>query len=279
MLQTYFSSLMRMFERDRQRHARLWPRPEHSLADEPHFLFILTPPYSGSTALAQVLNTCPGTAFLQSRAEGQWLIPGMCTADRWDAGKYIDWESVRSVWLHRVQFVRELVQDVDLVIEKSPPNLVRTGKLIETFPNHTLLAFNRNPFAYCSSLVYRDYQPVSMTPDERVDTFRRVAEGWLTRSIWIRKWIDELDIVHFTYEEFCRNPASCVARISRQAPVFQGVNVDKPIKVKDYRVQRIENQNVRQLARLKPEEISCIADVLRTNVDIVEYFGYKAGAP
>jgi len=273
---SFLSRFTGMLESGRARQARLWPCPSYSIDGEPHFLFIITPPYSGSTALAQLLNSCHGSCFLQSRAEGQWLIPGLCAADRWDPETCVNWTSVRAVWLRRVQLVRELVQDVDLVIEKSPPNMVRMQELVETFPRHTLMAFNRNPFAYCSSLTYRDHDPIAMGQDDRLKTFQLVAESWMARSRWIIKWIEEWDMIHFTYEDFCFDPSACIERLAEQIPILETVDTEKSIKVKDYQAQRIENQNDRQIERLNQEEIACISDVLNADPAVSEYFGYSS---
>ena len=71
----------------------LWPIPSYNKKDEPHFLFIITPPYSGSTALAKFLNTSSKISIFGNKAEGQWLIPGMCQKNRWENNKYIDYDS------------------------------------------------------------------------------------------------------------------------------------------------------------------------------------------
>ncbi len=51
-------------------------------SNQPHFLFIITPPYSGSTAISGVLNSSHRTMILQKSGEGQWLVPGLCEKDR-----------------------------------------------------------------------------------------------------------------------------------------------------------------------------------------------------
>ncbi len=51
-------------------NSKIWPHPKYRHDDEPHFLFIITPPRSGSTAIAQLLNTCDSAMFLQLRGEG-----------------------------------------------------------------------------------------------------------------------------------------------------------------------------------------------------------------
>jgi hypothetical protein len=297
--------------------------------DEPHFLFVITPPYSGSTALAQVLNTARGAAILHRTGEGQWLVPGMCAEDRWNPSKPMDWDSIRATWLCRVAELRGVAEPpavvephvpeprrvdelrrvpeprqvaesgavaperppaavegaavegaaVEVVIEKSPPNLVRVDQLIKAFPNHSLMAFNRDPFAHCSSVLYRHADPAHKTDAERVDAVRMVAHGWLDRSTWLRRWIEELHVVHFTYEEFCAEPATCVETLAELVPVLTTADTSSGIRVKDYEQQELENHNARQIGLLRAPELDAISTVLRTQPALVEYFGYDTEPP
>ena len=61
-----------------------WPKPNFVAEDRPHVLFILAPPYTGSTAIATLLNSSTRTMLLHEQGEGQWLIPGLCAEDRWN---------------------------------------------------------------------------------------------------------------------------------------------------------------------------------------------------
>lgn len=253
---------------------RKWPCPHFNIEKEPHFLFIITPPYSGSTALAQILNSAHGTAFLQKRGEGQWLIPGMCETDRWDRQKIINWESVRAVWLKRIEFIEARVQDVRLIIEKSPPNLVRIDQLTEIFSNHSLMAFNRNPYANCSSILYRYYDPKNKSEGERTRILSRLADDWLFRSDWIKRWIDKWQLTTFTYEGFCAEPAACVSKLAVDLPVLQTVDVNKSIKVKHYKKQGIINFNEEQISRLSQKGLDTISEVLTKDLTLVSFFGY-----
>lgn len=251
-----------------------WPCPKHNVEKEPHFLFIITPPYSGSTAFAQILNSSHGTAFLQKKGEGHWLIPGMCEADRWDRKKAINWKSVRSVWLERVELIQSLVQDIELIIEKSPPNLVRIDQLVEIFPKHSLVGFNRNPYANCSSILFRNYDPKNHSKKENIKTISLLADRWLVRSRWIKKWIDEMRLTYLTYEKFCADPASCVSELAANIPTLKTVDINKHIKVKDYKIQGIVNFNATQISKLTKEQVDAISGVLKKDLKIVSFFGY-----
>ena len=85
-----------------------WPYPKYDRSDEPHFLFIITPPYSGSTALSALLNTSHRVMFLHPKAEGQWLIPALCV-DRWNSDKKVEFSSIKAVWLSKYQSVKNII--------------------------------------------------------------------------------------------------------------------------------------------------------------------------
>ncbi|MBN2161948.1 MAG: sulfotransferase [Pontiellaceae bacterium] len=253
-----------------------WPRPEYDRPlSDPLFLFILTPPYSGSTALAQVLNTSPGAVFLQERGEGQWLVPGMCQRDRWMPEKYIDWESVKSVWWSRLSLIEKLTGPINVVIEKSPANLVRAEALLQNFPRHQVIALNRNPYANCSSVMYRHFFPEKMTPKERKWLLERLAFFWVYRSQWLKKQIEQTQALAFSYEQFCEQPAEWVSKIADRVPEFQQIDASHEIKVKDYPIQKISNQNGRQIEKLLDSDKEIIAEFLRPHEDLLNYYGYR----
>ena len=251
-----------------------WPELQYDLRDEPRFLFIATPAYSGSTALAEILITATGTTFLHTKAEGQWLVPGLCDKDRWNPDKVVNWSSVRSVWLHRLQHLQNQ-QSVELVIEKSPPHIVRFDQLLQAFPNHIAVAFNRDPYANCSSILYRNHDPSTKTADERLATVARLAANWLFRARWIKRWIDKFALPFFKYEDFCANPAGCLRPIQAQAPILDSIDARKEIKIKDYELQTLTNLNDAQIAKLLPAEIELISRTLRTDVPLLTFFRYE----
>ena len=254
-----------------------WPTPTHlPLVSEPTFLFIITPPYSGSTALTQVLNSAHHSTLLQKRGEGQWLVPGMCQADRWNPDKYIDWKSVKAVWSSKIRFIEEHVGKINVVIEKSPPNLVRTDRLLETFPKHKMVAFNRNPYASCASILYRVHDGKNKSNDERLEIIRRLAATWAFRSAWLKKQIDTYSPIHFTYENFCNDPEGIVKNITDQFSELIGIDTTRAIKVKDYQLQGISNQNERQIGNLSESERSVIGEALSSHEDLLQFFGYTS---
>ncbi len=253
-----------------------WPKPRVSISNEPLFLFIVTPSYSGSTILAQALNSSPNSSFLQRRAEGQWLIPGMCRLpDAWERKAYMDWGSIRAVWMERVKLIQEAVGNVEVIIEKSPPNLLRIDNIIDTFPNNVVIAFNRDPYANCSSRLFRRYKPELMTEKEITEILELLASEWIIRSKWVKKWISELNLLNSTYERFCENPADYLNEIINICPQLKEFNSKKNFKIKDYSPAKISNQNARQISNLSPGQVKALSEVLENEADLLDYFGYN----
>ncbi|MCC7010268.1 MAG: sulfotransferase [Acidobacteria bacterium] len=247
-----------------------------SRIDEPRFLFVLTQPYSGSTALARVLSTASGAALLHPSGEGQWLVPEMSDAARWDPAKVMDWAAIRAAWLARID---ELCQTtpVTVVIEKSPPNLVRIDQLMRVFPNHLLMALTRHPLAQCASVLVRHHAPEQKTPDERVEIVRRLADIWLERARWMQHWIGQFDVTRCSYEAFCARPAACIEALTPGAPEFATVDVHATFDVKDYPRQGLLDQNRRQIEMLTSLERDAIAQQLGRDAALVSFFGYDVG--
>ena len=81
----------------RRAFAAKWPIKQSIDDFEPNFIFMLTAPNSGSTAISQIFENSPNIASLQKRGEGQWLIKGLCSNDRWSSEKVVNKESIRSV--------------------------------------------------------------------------------------------------------------------------------------------------------------------------------------
>lgn len=262
---------MRFFRKKLDR----WPSPKFDENDQPHFIFVITPPFSGSTALSELINTSHRTMILQPRGEGQWLVPGLCEKDRWNPEKEVNYLSVKATWLSVYQQVRRLTQNVDVVIEKSPPNMMRMETLSLQFRYNSFIANNRDPYANCASILYRNHDADNLSPDKRKEVLGSLAKDWIMRSDKIKELISILNAPLLTYEEFCRKPSSVINMLNTPNGVSESINPDANVKVKDYNPQPISNQNERQISKLADEEIEHISESLKSNTELLEYFGYQ----
>ncbi|MDG2412578.1 MAG: sulfotransferase [Halioglobus sp.] len=256
-----------------------WPRPHYDETKQPHFLFIITPPYSGSTCLAKLINTSPKTTLLDPSGEAQWLIPGLCGPQRWRADLPVDFESVKAVWLNMYQRLERASGGKAIVIEKSPPNMMRMEKICNLFSDYSLLANNRNPYAFCSSALYRNHPVHEISVEERVRRLENLARTWLERSRKVRDLTTQLNAPLVTYEQFCAEPRSLVRKLRLDHRIANTIQFDDPIKVKDYAPQQIVNQNPRQIGLLSPDEIEAISHQLSTDLDLLAFYDYELIAP
>ncbi len=263
--------IVKLFSKKRER----WPLMKYDPGNEPYFLFILTPPYSGSTVLCKLINTSHRTMLLNRKGEGQWLIPGMSEKDRWDPDKVICYDSVKSVWLNVYQYVQSLVQTVDVVIEKSPPNMMRVESLARQFQRCSIIANNRDPYASCASFFFRKYEPEQMAIEKRIMILSELAGYWLMRSAVIRDLTQKLNLPLVTYEAFCADPAIIRRELPLPADVVGSIEISAKISIKDYKPQPVLNQNERQVANLTAEEIAHLSGLFEKHQDTLGYFGYQ----
>ncbi len=247
------------------------------MAAEPHFLFVLTLPYSGSTALAKVLASAHRVALLHQSGEGQWLVPGLCADDRWEPDKVVDWPSVRAVWFRRLQFIAALAGEIDLVIEKSPPNLVRLEQLAEVFPRHSMSWLNRNPYAAVASHLQRRHDPDHLSGEDRAAAVRHLATLWMARSAVLREVRERREVAGFTYEALCADPGREIARLVDLHPALATVDIDAAVGVKDHAPHPLRNHNERQIGLLAAADVDIIGEVLSSDPAVVESFGYAVG--
>ncbi len=251
-----------------------WPMPSYDDRDEPHFFFLLTPPNSGSTAIAKLLDSSPRTMMLTPQGEGQWLLPGLCAEDRWDPNKKVNLQSIKSVWLNKYQKEKSVHPKVNVVIEKSPPNMMRIEELAGLFESYSMLANNRDPYANCSSRLFRYHDEKDINSERRLDILVDLAESWIVRSKRIRDLVRKHDIPVLTYEKFCENPALLIEMVPFPDGVAETVILDAQVKVKDYKLQSISNQNERQIACLTATDIERLNEVLEPHRDLLSFFGY-----
>jgi hypothetical protein len=252
-----------------------WPRPEYDTDNEPLFIFIVTPPYSGSTALCKLLNTSHRSMLLDPRGEGQWLVPGLSNSQRWQAELAVDYESVRAVWLNKFQSVQALTQTIDVVIEKSPPNMVRMEQLSSQFKSCSFLANNRDPYANCASILYRHHDADNLDTDRRISIVQKLAADWQFRSEYIRKLVEKKSIPLVTYETFCDDPASVISALDIAENLKASINPVAEVQVKDYGQQPVFNQNERQISSISRQEIAAISSVLVKDRHLMDFFGYE----
>ena len=247
------------------------------------WLFVCTLPNSGSTALAKVLSAGRNAVLLNENGEGQWLVPEMSrNVTRWRPDLQVDCPAVRTAWLAAVDqtSVRPCV-----VIEKSPPNLLRVDQLKRCFadmPSGTIL-FTRDPYAVCASWIgryswfrlwlewERDYRLLVRNHTFFVRKVGQIFGRLMERMAHLSETCDIL----VTYEQFCDAPESTLQDIAQRFPLLGDVRADVVFTVKDYDAQGLQNMNDMQVAALSETEREILYETLKPFASSLGAFGYQ----
>lgn len=230
------------------------------------YLFILCPPYSGSTVLWKLVSTSEAVSALPD--EGQFLpeVKEVMRQNAWDPDLKLPWRMIKEVW--------DGYWDLDrpLLVEKSPPNLLRTDEIIEYFSPIYFLLMVRNPYAHCEGLMRRNKWNAQKAAQFAVRCLRLQAEN-----------VNKLNnVLSFTYEELVENPESLSKRIQSFIPQIGELKYGESFKIHsvDGTVERgIVDLNQRKIHNLSINDLKQINDVLKANADIMDFWGYKYYQP
>lgn len=222
------------------------------------YLFILCPPASGSTLLWRILQTSPHVSAFSR--EGKSLVRSILAAkDRWNPSKRIQWEIVKEKWKEEWDY------DKPILLEKSPPHLVRAHQLEHHFPQGHFLIMVRNPYAFCEGIRRRRSKNTS---------YYNIAKFWVICSRYQIRNIGQLkNNIYFTYEELTSNPTQVSKRIIQFIPELQEFRIEEKFNVFEKSME-ISNLNEEQIRRLSDGDIFEINMVIRKYPDVMSFFDY-----
>ncbi|MEL6370406.1 MAG: sulfotransferase [Pseudomonadota bacterium] len=248
-----------------------------------HWLFILTFPNGGSTALAKLLLTASAATELSDNAEGQWLIPSLsANRKRWDRNHTIPPRKLRASWLDKIGSTEN---KPTLVVEKSPANMSRYRYILSTFSDMkcSLVTYTRDPYAVCASWHSR-YGPDMIhetwlandrpKPKSDEEYFGLLADIWLERAEMIIK-ARRHSVFDLSYEKFTRDIEGQMNKFKSFIPELNDMSHDAAVKVKDYLPQKISNMNEKHIKSLTREQRSSISKSLSKSPDILDELGYS----
>jgi hypothetical protein len=226
-------------------------------------LFILSPAHAGTTAMAKLLLQSPRIWSSMPNAEGQKLpqAQSLMPEQPWKQQARLDWTAVKAVW-------EQGRPEGSILLEKSPPNLMRPDQMLAVWPNAFYVISMRNPYALLGSYLTRR----EITPELIAGSIA----GWLKRSRVQRANVVRLKgrSIVTSYEAFTTSPGGFVRSLEA---VFGdlGVDPDRPLQVKYYETAPIENHNERQISTLSPAQLDLARDLLmRDGAEDLAYWGY-----
>ncbi len=225
-------------------------------------LFILSPPFCGSTLLWKLISTSRTVSALPD--EGQFLpeVRPLMRGEPANPDKHIPWSAVEKVWRQYWDLSKPVL------LEKSPPNVMRADQIEAHFENAAFIGMMRDPYAFCEGHHRRLGKGVKFA-----------ADRWCQFAHAQRRNIQErARILYFTYEELTENTSGVAQHIIEFLPELESIDIDRTFKLKSIkgtRARPISNLNESKIKHLSRREIHSISTILGSHEEVVNGFGYE----
>ena len=197
---------------------------------EKNFIFVLCPPFQGSTVIYRLLNTSPNaTTFLDKVAwmgEGHVLIRknihNNWRNNRWDPYFDINMSKVSDVYMENWD------QTKKVFVEKSPTTICRAEKFEEEFSklgNVHFIVQIRNPFT-CRMPYRHPHIPKCIIQDKR--NMITQCKVWNEYARIQKNNLENLNNTYFlTYEKLCTETDSVIDELIEKFPFLGSLNKTK----------------------------------------------------
>ena len=257
-----------------QTHVEQWIERRLQL-DRHYWLFVLGLNNSGTTLLVDLLKTHPTMRWLPN--EGQYLtgalpLPRTFAVPR-KFSRRLDvfhWtEDADPAPALRVQYdwAYYYQRRPGILLEKSPPNALRSRWLQQNFRPSRFVTIIRHPYAVCEGIRRRDGH-----------SLEEAALHWVAANECMLADVEHLqDCLCLRYEDFCRQPAEHLDKLEN----FLGLDmpIDRKVLTTPRRIHNIDatprpigNLNERSLAQLSAADLACID---RIAGPLMERLGYE----
>lgn len=234
------------------------------------FLFILCPPYCGSTLMHEMLRSSPAVSAnnIFGTCEGQSLPAFRQLIDyqmRWSEEYTYPWESIKKIWMNHWD------QSKPLLLDKSPPNLIRTSSLMKYFQPSRFIAMTRNPYVHCEALMRRDKMPPLQAAKRSLQCLKHQQQNM--------KQISDITLVR--YEDLVQSPEQIKSQILKFLPTLLDINIDKQFKAHNYKHQksRITDFNQGKIERLSSSNLKKINTIFKPYANVLHFFEYSLYTP
>jgi hypothetical protein len=200
--------------------------------------------------------------------EGQFLpeVKEEMRKDPWNPNVKLSWERIKGVWDEYWD------HNKPLLIEKSPPHLIRTSEIAKHFSPVYFLIMVRNPYAHCEGLIRRNNLSAKESADFTIRCLIQQAENAKKLS----------NTLCLTYEELVENPELIAKKIQAFIPKLGVLKHSQQFKVHsiDGNIERkIVDLNKKKIKNLSLNDLKQINQVLKENADVMNYWGYKYYEP
>lgn len=230
------------------------------------YLFILAPPYTGSTLLHEILSTSssisPNNTF--DTREGQQLPElkdKMFIKGRFEPTFKVDWDLAYDVWHQYWDPTAPILMD------KSPANIVRAKELEQYFQPIYFLLLVRNPYAQCESLIRKNSWSAT-----------RSAEFAILCLHYQKRNLDTLKNTSLlNYEEMTTNEEKVKSTVTDILPEVNDLHFDKKFKAHNFHNKQLKptNLNNPKVEALSAAQLKDMNRIFKQDQELLDYFGYN----
>lgn len=236
------------------------------LKKEHKFLFLLSPPYCGSTMLNQLLSSSRNVSCNNNLGtrEGQ-LLPKikkiMFDSDRWDNSVKYPWDEIKQIWMKYWNFSKTIF------LEKSTPNIIRADEIDIIFSPAYYICFVRNPYAQVEGIMRRNKQDANTAAEFAIQCLE-----------YQKKNKSRNNTLYFSYEQLCDNPEEIVLKLKRFLPELNDINYQIKFtshNFKSSKAMRMVNLNQEKINKISYDDLKIINSVFCRRKDLLESFNYR----
>jgi hypothetical protein len=235
--------------------------------NKPHkYLFILSPPFCGSTLLNQLISTSQNISCNNNigTREGQTLPEVrsiMFESNRWDKNLSLPLEKIKTIW-HKYWDLSK-----PILLEKSTPNIMRVNDIKKCFNPISFICMVRNPYAQCEGIIRRNGKSAEFAAKFALNCLQY-------QKVNIE---NEKNLLFFTYEDLCENKSQVVNKIISFMPDLKDVKSEKKFKAHNFKTNdkmEITNLNHEKIAKLTTEQLNEINYHFKEEEELLKYFNY-----
>jgi len=231
------------------------------------YLFILSPPFCGSTLLNQLISTSKSVSCNNNigTREGQTLPEVkqfMFGKNRWNKDAQLPWKFIHKIWRKYWDLSKPILLD------KSIPNIMRVNDIKEIFKPSLFICMVRDPYAQCEGIIRRNGKPADFAAKFALDCLKYQKENIE----------NEKNLILFSYEDLCEDKEGVVKKIINFIPELSDIKSNQKFKAHNFKTSgemEITNLNAEKIAKLTTEQLGTINSYFDKETELLEFFNYS----
>ena len=232
---------------------------------EHHYLFILCPPFCGSTLLTEIISTSDYVSCNNNigTREGQTLpeLNNIMFNNRWDKKKKLPWKEIKNIWEKYWNLSKPVL------LEKSTTNIMRLKHIKEYFNPVSFICMVRNPYAQCESIIRRNKKSIEYAALFTLDCLRYQKYNIETGN----------RILFISYDDLCDKTTIITNKITSFIPEIGNVNTNRKFKSHNFKKKggmTIKNLNKEKISFLEKKDIKEINKYFIKEEGLLNFFNY-----